>query len=100
MTLAGWIRRQCSATVERSTITAMVADAVYAQLAGAGFGTPPPRHEGSIRQSAGGLPAIRESVGAQNLENFWVENSVKLRAEQCAERLEPGTRGRCGGTRI
>jgi hypothetical protein len=26
----------------------------------------------------GGLPAIRESVGAKNLENFWVENSVKL----------------------
>ena len=78
MTLAEWIRRQCNATIEGSTIAAIVCDAVCAQPAGAGVGTPPPPNEGFIRQSAGGLPAIRGSVGAKNLENFWVENSVKL----------------------
>jgi hypothetical protein len=66
MTLAERIRSQRNATVEGSMIAAMVADAVCAQLAGAGFGTPPTPHEGFIRQSTGGLPAIRESVGAKS----------------------------------
>jgi len=54
MTLAEWIRRQCNATIEGSTIAAMVADAVCAQLAGAGFGAPPP----PMRVLLGNRPGI------------------------------------------
>ena len=46
MTLAEWIRRQCNATVEGSTIAAMVSDAISAQLARGGIGEPPTPPQG------------------------------------------------------
>ena len=89
MTLAEWIRRQCNATIEGSTIAAMVGHEISARFAAAGFGNPPPPARVLLGDRPGALLPIREGVGHRILKNLADENSRKVGEASKPLRAEP-----------